>query len=293
MSIRTVLVVFKKSAYQIYVRERKEAHIGRLLRGRHPAVSHMKQVDADQRRSTRAVVRVLEARGLSFTMRYRAEIPSTRGYDLVISVGGDGTLLEASHFVAGTPLLGVNSSPTTSVGYFTATTVAGFAAAMDRILRGDMPEVLLQRMRVLRNGAAVGVPILNDALYASTNPATTSRYILRVGDRHEEQKSSGVWFSTAAGSTAALRSAGGRVLPPRSRKLAFVVREPYREPHRELRLLAGAVHPGTPLEVVSKMRQSALYLDGSHLKVKVLLGDRVSLVPHDTPLRLLGFVRPG
>lgn len=36
-----------------------------------------------------------------------------RGFDLVITIGGDGTLLQASHFMDGSiPVLGVNSDPT-------------------------------------------------------------------------------------------------------------------------------------------------------------------------------------
>ncbi len=40
---------------------------------------------------------------------------------LVISVGGDGTLLTASHWITGAALLGVNSAPRSSVGYLTST----------------------------------------------------------------------------------------------------------------------------------------------------------------------------
>jgi NAD kinase len=45
----------------------------------------------------------------------------------VISVGGDGTLLAAAHWVSGARLLGVNSAPRSSVGYLTSARRAGLA----------------------------------------------------------------------------------------------------------------------------------------------------------------------
>jgi len=54
-----------------------------------------------------------------------------------------------------------------------------------------------------------------------------SRYYLQVGKLLEEQRSSGVWIATAAGSTGGLRSAGGKVLPKEDKKFQYKPRELY------------------------------------------------------------------
>lgn len=52
--------------------------------------------------------------GFKTTFRFRDSLNSRiLGYDLVVTVGGDGTILDTSHFLDGnTPLLGINSDPT-------------------------------------------------------------------------------------------------------------------------------------------------------------------------------------
>ena len=55
--------------------------------------------------------------------------------------------------------------------------------------------------------------VLNDILICHHNPGAMSRYYLTVGRVREEQRSSGVWIATAAGSSGGLHSAGGKVLP--------------------------------------------------------------------------------
>ena len=115
-----------------------------------------------------------------------------------------------------------------------------------------------------------------------------SSYTLRSGDVEETQKSSGVWFASAAGSTAAIRSAGGRRLPLRSRRLQYLVREPYIADGPGLSLGKGLVAPGAHVELTSKTRQGRLYIDGSHRYTTCGLGDVLQVSTAAPPLRVLG-----
>jgi NAD+ kinase len=54
---------------------------------------------------------------------------------LVVSVGGDGTLLTSSHWVRDGYLLGVNSAPSDSVGFFSLARQETFAPILDQILQ--------------------------------------------------------------------------------------------------------------------------------------------------------------
>ena len=149
---------------------------------------------------------------------------------IVVAVGGDGTVLDVSHRVEGVPLLGVNSDPDRSRGYFCGTDIDGFAETIRRWRDREAETVTLRRMSIWLDGERVPYPCLNDVLVANNNPAMMSRYVLSAGTRSEVQASSGVWISTPAGSTAGIRSAGGTVLPLDGDMLQYLVREPYVRP---------------------------------------------------------------
>jgi len=46
-----------------------------------------------------------------------------------------------------------------------------------------------------------------------------SRYYLKIGNLREEQRDSGLWISTAAGSSGAIRSAGGKLFKNEEKKM--------------------------------------------------------------------------
>ena len=121
----------------------------------------------------------------------------------MITVGGDGTLLSASHAVTRVPMLGVNSAPSHSVGFFCGAKRGQARPAILSAVSGDLHKMVLSRMSVRVNGKTITDRVLNEALYCHASPAATTRYILRLGDVEEEQKSSGFWIGPAAGSTAA------------------------------------------------------------------------------------------
>ncbi|CAB4277202.1 unnamed protein product [Prunus armeniaca] len=148
--------------------------------------------------------------------------------DLVVTVGGDGTLLQASHFIDDSvPVLGVNSDPTQaeeveklsneidatrSTGYLCAVTVNNFEQVLDNILEGRTIPSKLTRISICVNSQVLSTYALNDVLIAHPCPAAVSQFSFKV--------------STAAGSTAAMLSAGGFPMPILSEDLQFMVREP-------------------------------------------------------------------
>jgi len=146
-------------------------------------------------------------------------------------------------------------------------------------------------MRVEVGDRLISTRVLNDALYCHESPAATSRYILEHGGNQERQMSSGVWVGPAAGSTAAIRSAGGKVLAIGSQRLQFVVREPYRGVDHKYDLIKGMVAQGEDLRITSRMTKGRLFLDGTQKVHAVGIGDRVRMTLSDEPLTLLGLKR--
>jgi NAD+ kinase len=200
--------------------------------------------------------------------------------DFVLSIGGDGTALGASHYVRAGAMLGVNSAPGDSVGHFCAVDRTTFGERFAEILAETWRPTPLARLQITLDDKPLPELALNDVLIAHESPASTTRYLIRVGELEEEHRSSGLWVSTAAGSTAGIRSAGGRVMPRRSRRIQFRVRELYREPNRTYSLTHGILAPGDaepPLVIASKMPGGELYIDGSRTMYPFPFGSRARI----------------
>ena len=292
VAMSRVVVVRKQSAI-----EKLQAHPdAQLAQAVHDGTSVAQRVvaaHAEHQASLVQVERVLQQRGLAHRTTTRLTRRLAQWADLVVTVGGDGTFLSASHSVHagdncdGPPMLGINSAPSSSIGYFCASEAAGFARIVEAIGAGQVISRPLWRMQVAINGTPLRDLALNDVLLAHRVPAETSRYVLQIGELEQDHKSSGLWIATAAGSTAAIRSAGGAVLPIESRALQYRVRE----------LMTWAVR-GEPLQggqfdgcltVVSRMLTGALYIDGGHLRVNFGFGDKIAFSPAP---RAMGWIAP-
>jgi NAD+ kinase len=294
-----VAVLVKRSSYRTFVEERNDEHVKGLLAANDPTVRRMRRSHEDHVATLEEVKLALTDLGARFDVR---DGPRTRiegAYDLVVTVGGDGTLLAASHQIGpGLPLLGVNSAPESSVGFFCAASKGSARETIGLALSGALPGIVLARMRVELNGREIHNRVLNEALFCHASPAATSRYILSITaaagrtPRLEEQKSSGLWIGPPAGSTAAQRSAGGRVLPLTSQKLQYVVREAYLAGGRSPKLAVGTVGDGGTIALRSKTRHAKLFLDGHHDEHDVAMGDTVEMRLSHEPLTVLGLRKP-
>ncbi|MFK7985398.1 MAG: NAD(+)/NADH kinase [Sandaracinaceae bacterium] len=287
-----VLVIYKKSAYQIYVRERKNQHIQKLVEEGDPTVRNILAADAAHVETIDEVKRAGKALGVRMSLRYRSDEVHVEDYELIVTVGGDGTLLWASHRVPpGLPVLAINSAPHHSVGHFCGGRKGEVQANIAAALAGELEATRLTRMQVRIDGEVVHRRVLNDALFCHKSPAATTRYLMNVNGEEEAQKSSGIWIGPSAGSTAAQRSAGGRILPPGSRKIQFVVREPYNPPEGPYRFRRGTLAPGEVLRLASQVREGRVFLDGPHVVHEVSVGSLLEMERSEESLTLLAFPR--
>jgi NAD+ kinase len=284
-----VIVVAKLSAYGRFVEDGEEPRIRQLLRRGDPTVQRWKQAHQEHIKTIDGVQRCLDELGTeSWVLHGPQTAFDARDAALVVTVGGDGTLLAASHHVLATPILGINSAPGHSIGFFCAGRLSNARRLLKDALSGVADPIELARMSVDVNGHKVSSRVLNEALFCHMSPAATSRYILRSGNRKEEQRSSGVWVGTAAGSTGATRSAGGQILPLLSRQLQVVVREPYMGEKRQYSLQRIVVPEERKVSIQNKMRDAYLFLDGPYRQVRVEIGETVTFASSDQPLRVVG-----
>ncbi len=146
------------------------------------------------------------------------------GCDMVLSIGGDGTIIHCARFASAEnrPVVGINA------GHL------GFLAQMEREHIPRYLEQLRQRRYhvTVRNALAATLDgeecpeldfALNDIVLSKTPEENIACFEMRCNGRKiDAYRADGVIFSTATGSTAYALSAGGPVLDPRLKATVMV-----------------------------------------------------------------------
>jgi len=179
-------------------------------------------------------------------------------------------------------MMGINSSHTFSVGRYCGTHVDDFGKVIGTVLDGTLMPLSLYRIGMEIDGVMLEPPALNEVLFANSVPAGTSRYQIEVENSVERHKSSGIWVSTAPGSTGAIHSAGGIAMPTCESGLQFVVREAYSEPGQVPHLLRGIQK--SEIAITCLMQDGALFVDGARVVHPVKWGQSVRFVAGHSPL---------
>ena len=286
MKLRNVLILHKKSTFQLQALEHKEANFIKLLEQGHESVTRVKIAHAEHVATLEALEGELKRRGVQFKSLARAEFEheDIAGIDLIIAVGGDGTFLDASHHVKTSPILGVNSSTSSSFGHFCLANKNTIVKVLDDIESDAIKPRPLVRLEISINGETKPDQVLNELLVSHSHPAAASRYFIGTNGKREEQRSSGVWVGTPAGSTGSLRSAGAKVLPITDQRFEYIVREACMRPNESWQLTAGILEQEQSLTIVSQMRTGAVFIDGQHIEYPLALGDKVIVRESKTPL---------
>jgi NAD+ kinase len=145
----------------------------------------------------------------------KAELPGLS--DLLIVLGGDGTLLSMARAVGdlGVPILGVNLG---GLGFLTATTLDEMLPSLEAAIDGRMvvEDRLMLTARVIRNGAVTCEHMaLNDMVITKSAMSRIISLAVSVeGEYATAYRADGLIISTPTGSTAYSLSAGGPILFP-------------------------------------------------------------------------------
>lgn len=226
-------------------------------------VVYMQPQSAAGRRTLELVKSTLLREGVSALVveRNRVDKRCCWQKDLIITVGGDGTFLRASHFVGDTPMLGVNIDPASKLGFYTSATAADFAQKFRKLRVGKFKIIALPRLQIEISRKALPDLALNEVFFGDRLPYKMCRYKLTINGRSEEQRSSGVLVSTGAGSHAWMQSAGGKRFPITAEKMEYLVREPYHLLNRKGRLRQGFVGPKGKIQITSRDKNNFIIID--------------------------------
>lgn len=138
--------------------------------------------------------------------------------ELVIAIGGDGTLLYAAGLVAehGIPLLGINRG---RLGFLTDVLPQDMVRSVNAVLAGECEadqRALLQARLVSADGAQVRHFALNDVVFNRLDTGRLLDFETRIDGRYvNSHGGDGLVVATATGSTAYALSCGGPIVDPR------------------------------------------------------------------------------
>jgi NAD+ kinase len=213
-----------------------------------------------------------------------------RGLDVVVSLGGDGTMLRSIELVAaeGVPVIGVNVG---QLGYLTEVEPQGLRMALKRFLAGsyEVEERMLVDVAVESQGleaeAESGHLAFNEAVLEKTPMGHTVRLGVSVdGDFFTTYAADGLIVATPTGSTAYSFSARGPIVAPTHRCLLLTPVAPHMMFDRTLVLDPTAT---LRLEVIGH-RAATLSVDGRTLAT-LEEGDAITCTAASTGARLVMF----
>jgi NAD+ kinase len=183
---------------------------------------------------------------------------SSRPLDLVIVLGGDGTLLSAARATAAidVPLLGVNLG---SLGFLTEVPLASLYPMLEAIAKGQaavesrsLMECQLLRGEKVRSSYLV----FNDAVVNKTALARLNTYDLYINKTFvSSYRADGMIVATPTGSTAYSLSAGGPVLMPTVSAFVITPVAPHSVTHRPL-----VVPDSVEIEILLRSEKEVAYL---------------------------------
>jgi len=284
---KKVLLVYKKSAYSIYFMERKI----QLAKGQKTNVQkeimRFKKAHDEHYATLIKVEHILSKHRIKYTKCSRGRKINYAKFDLIITLGGDGTFLEASRNIKDQVIIGVNSAPSFSIGKLCIGNIKNFEKIIRHITRQKFTLDYWPRLRIKLEGHVRPVDCVNDILICHSNPAAVSRYYLKIGNVKEEQRDSGLWISTAAGSSGAIKSAGGRLFKSEERKIQYMPRELYYGFSKKYRHKGGVLRAGQRVAITSLMRSGMIYIDGTHDELNFPFNYTLNVAFSPNPLKTI------
>ena len=207
--------------------------------------------------------------------------------DLIIAIGGDGTLLRAAQliFPRKIPLMGINLG---RLGFLTDLSPPQLATGMDAILNGAFvsEERFVLNCTVVRSGDIIAEDQgLNDIVIQKWNTARLITFETFVnGEFVHSQRSDGMIVSTPTGSTAYALSGGGPILHPALAAIALVPICPHTLTNRPI-----VISDSSIIEIrmgTAREGESRVTCDGNSI-AELAPGDLVRLSKHPKAIHLI------
>ncbi len=207
-------------------------------------------------------------------------------FDMLIAVGGDGSLLRAGHLCApcGVPILGVNLG---RLGFLIQIQRQEWREYFEKLIAGEawIENRMMLRAKHIRAGESLGeLNALNEVVVARGQNLHPVRLTVSV-DSHRlaSYVADGLIAATATGSTAYALAAGGPILPPELRNILLMPIAPHLSVDR-----AVILSEGSSVSISVKGDNSVLSVDGQ-LPTQLMDEDHVDVTVADVTAQFVRF----
>lgn len=225
-----------------------------------------------------------------YDYEHPTQVPQIEGHDLVIVIGGDGTLLRAGHLCVplDVPLLGVQAG---RLGFLTELTAQDIESNLSRLISADyrLENRMMLQAEFLENGnVKQRWDVINEALISRGRDARPIEVRVDLNEGYMMSYiADGLIVATATGSTAYALAAGGPILPPELRNMLVLPIAPHLSLDRAVVLAEGAV---VNLRAISDF-EVVLSIDGT-TPLSINLENSVRITANKKSLRMVRFGEP-
>jgi NAD+ kinase len=212
-------------------------------------------------------------------------------YDLLIALGGDGTMLRAGHLAApqGLPILGINLG---KFGFLMQLSREDWADTLPRLLAGDYKvenRMMLQAQQWRGDERLRTSQVINEVVVARGQVVRPIRIHAEVdGYPLASYVADGLIASTPTGSTAYALAVGGPIMPPELRNILIMPVAPHLSMDRAVILPEGA----SVVITVDSDHEAVMSVDG-HEPALIRNQDRVTVTASDLSVKFVVFQEPG
>ncbi len=207
--------------------------------------------------------------------------------DLVIAIGGDGTMLYASRLAreSGTAILGINRG---RLGFLADVTPDEMIASVDEVLRGNYSRdsrLLLEARLIAQSGEESTAYALNDVVLKRRETGRMVDFVTHIdGDYVNTHSGDGLIVATPTGSTAYSLSCGGPIISPQLDAVVVVPVCPHTLTDRPLVIPAGHAIEVTLLE--RDETKASITVDG-HAVAEIRPDDKLFISAADKRITLV------
>jgi len=205
----------------------------------------------------------------------------SQNLDLLIAIGGDGTILRALH-KCNLKIFGINTGV---VGFLTEVHLEDAVESLTRILKDDFQLDKRVRLKTMLNDRILEAAT-NEAVIHTAEIAKIRVYQIKVDNvQAQTVRADGIIVATPTGSTSYAMSAGGPILDPKADAFIIVPIAPFKLSARPLVVSSNST---ITIRLKEPKRSSVLVIDGQ-VEYKISTEDTLTFSRADSDAEFIRF----
>ncbi|EQD77274.1 NAD(+)/NADH kinase, partial [mine drainage metagenome] len=199
--------------------------------------------------------------------------------DIIITIGGDGTVLLASQKAKGS-ILGINMG---ALGFLSEVELGNVETSIYKLLRGDYKVVDVMKLAVYVNGELRG-KCINETVIHSKRISKVGNFKIYVDENFiDRTRADGIIIATPLGSTSYSMSAGGPIILPSAEAmvLSFIAPVTLR-----IRPIVVSTSSRAVIVMAGTKEDSLIILDGQE-EIEIHSGDSVEIRKCGEPAKFI------